>query len=48
MVRLDFVFHLGLDLFEIIWRDAVRKIHIVIEAVLHRWARSELRVRPDF
>ena len=48
MVRFDFVFHLGLDLFEIIGRDAVGKIHIVIKAVLHRRARSELRFRPDF
>ena len=48
MVRFDFVFHLGLDLFEIIGRDAVGKIDIVIKAVLHRRARSELRFRPDF
>ena len=48
MVRFDFVFHLGLDLFEIIRRDAVGKIDIVIKAVLHRRPRSELRFRPDF
>ncbi len=48
MVRFDFVFHLGLDFFEIIRRDAVGKIHIVIKAVLHRRPRSELRFRPDF
>ena len=48
MIRFDLVFHLGLDLFEIIGRDAVWKIHIVIKAVLHRRPCGELRFRPDF
>ena len=48
MIRLNFVLHLGLDLFEILGRNPVRKIDIVIKAVLHRRARSELCFRPDF
>jgi len=48
MIRLNFLFHLGLDLFEIIGRNAVRKIYIVIKAVLHRRPCGELRFRPDF
>ncbi len=48
MIRFDFVFHLSLDLFKIVGRDAVGKIHIVVKAVLHRRARSELCFRPDF
>ncbi len=48
MIRFDFVFHLSLDLFEILGRDAVGKIHIVIKAVVHWWPGSELRFRPEF
>ena len=47
MVRFDFVFHLGLDLFEIVRRDPVRKIDIVIKTILYRRPGGELRFRPD-
>ena len=47
MVRLDLLFHLRLDLLEVLRRDAVRQVDVVIEAVLHRRAGGELRLRPD-
>ena len=48
MVRFDLLFHLGLDLFEIVRRNAVRKIDVVIKTVLDRWPGGELCFRPDF
>ena len=47
VVRFDLLFHLGLDLLEILGRDAVRQFDVVIEAVLDRRAGGELRFRPD-
>ena len=47
VVRFDLLFHLRLDLREILGRDAVRQIDVVIEAVLHRRPGGELRLRPD-
>ena len=47
VVGFDFLFHLGLDLFEVFGRDAVVQFEIVIEAVFDRWTRGELRIRPD-
>ena len=47
MIRFDLLFHLRLDLFEIVRRNAVRKIDIVIKAVLHRRPGGELRFRPN-
>ena len=48
MVRFDLLFHLRLDLLEILGRNAVRKIDVVIKAVLDRRPGGELRFRPDF
>ena len=48
VVGFDFLFHLGLDLFEIFGRDAVVQFDVVIEAVLDRRTGGELRVGPDF
>src|SRR5579885_2407950 len=48
MIRLDLVCHLRLDLREIIRRNAVGQIDVVIETVFHRWAGGKLRLRPDF
>ena len=47
MVRFDLLLHLRLDLLEIVGRDAVRQIDVVIKAVLDRRPGSELRFRPD-
>ena len=47
VVRLDLLFHLRLDLLEILRRDPVRQIDVVIEAILHRRPGGELRLRPD-
>ena len=47
MVRFGFLFHLGLDLLEIFGRDAVVEFEVVIETVLDRRTRGELRVGPD-
>src|ERR1043166_1273516 len=47
MIRFDLLFHLGLDLLEILRRNAVRKIHIVVKTVFHRRSGSELRFRPN-
>ncbi len=46
VVRLGLLFHLGLDFREILGRDAVRQVDVVIEAVLDRRAGGELRFRP--
>ena len=48
MIGLDLLLHLRLDLLEILGRNAVRQLDIVIEAVLDRRAGGELRFRPDF
>ena len=48
VVRFDFLFHLGLDLLEIFGRDAVVQFDVVIESVLDRRTRGELRLGPDF
>ena len=47
MVCFDLLLHLRLDLLEILRRNAVRKIDVVIKAVLHRRPGGELRLRPD-
>src|SRR2546423_13296829 len=47
MVRLDFLFHLCLDLLEIVWRNAVRQFDVVIKAILDWRTCRELRLRPD-
>ena len=47
VVRLDLLLHLLLDLREILRRDAVRQIDVVIKPILHRRPRGELRLRPD-
>ena len=48
MVRFDLLLHLRLDLLEIIGRNAVRKIDIVIKTVLDGRPGRELRLRPNF
>ena len=48
MVSFDFLFHLGLDLFEIFGRNAVVEFDVVIETVFDRRTRGELCVGPDF
>ncbi len=48
MVRLDLLLHLRLDFLEIVRRNAVRKIDIVIKTVLYGRPGGELRFRPDF
>ena len=48
MVRLDLFFHLLLDSGEILGRDAVRQLNIVIESVLYRRAGGKLGLGPDF
>ena len=48
MVRLDLLLHLRLDLLEIVGRDAMRQLDVVIETVLHRRPGGELRIGPDF
>src|SRR5947207_10183821 len=48
MVRLDLLLHLSLDFLEILRRNAVRKIDVVIKPVLYWWPGGELRFRPDF
>ena len=47
MVRFDFLLHLGFDVREIVGRNPVGQIDIVIKAVLNWWSGSELRFRPD-
>jgi len=48
MVGFDLLLHLALDLLEILRRNAVRKIDIVVETVFDRRSGRELRFRPDF
>src|ERR1700676_3363049 len=48
MVRFDLLLHLSLDLFEVLRRNAMRKIDIVIKTILDRRTGGELRFRPDF
>ena len=47
MIGLDLLFHLGLDLLEILGRDAVAEFHVVVKAVLDRRTGSELGVGPE-
>ena len=47
VVVLHHLFHFLLDFGKIIRGDAVLQIHVVIEAVLHRWACGELHVVPQ-
>ena len=46
VVRFDLLFHFRLDLLEIIRRNSVRKIHIVIKTVFDRRPGGKLRFRP--
>src|SRR5207237_10059286 len=46
MVRLYLLFHLRLDLLEIVWRNAVGQIDIIIETILDRRPGGELRLGP--
>src|SRR5437667_11459335 len=47
MIGFDLLFHLGLDLLEILGRDAVAEFHVVVKAVLDRRTGSELGVGPE-
>ena len=47
LVLLGDLLHLRLDFLEIVRRDAVLHLEVVIEPVLYRRPVSELRVRPD-
>ncbi len=47
VVRLDLLFHLRLDLLEILRRDAVRQIDVVIKSVFDRRPGGELRLGPE-
>ncbi len=47
MIRLNFLLHLRFDLFEIIGRDAVGEIHVIVKTVFHRRPGGELCLRPD-
>jgi hypothetical protein len=46
VVGLDFLFHLGLDFFKILRRDAMGQFDIVIKAVFDRGSGRELGFRP--
>ena len=48
MVGFDLFFHFRLDLLEILRRNPMRKIDIVIKTILNRRTGSELRFRPNF
>ncbi len=48
MIGFDLFLHLLLDLLEIVRRNPVRELDVVIEPVLDRWSGCELRVGPDF
>ena len=39
--------HLGLDLFEVVGRDAMGKIDVVVKPVFHRRPGRELRIGPE-
>src|SRR5437870_2071456 len=47
MIGFDLLPHLGLDFFEILWRNAMGQLDIVIKAVLDRRPGSKLRLGPD-
>src|ERR1051326_172596 len=47
MVRLDLLFHLRLDFLEIVRRNAVLELEVVIKSVLDRRPGCELRLGPD-
>ena len=47
LVLLRDLLHLRLDLLEVIRRDAVLHVEVVVEAVLHRRAVGELGIGPD-
>src|SRR5205809_4249277 len=47
MVGFDLFFHLRLDFLEIVWRNPVRKINIVIKTILYGRPCSELCLRPN-
>src|SRR5207247_4685400 len=47
MVRLNLLFHLLLNLWEILRRDAMRELDIIIKAVLNRRPGRELRLGPQ-
>ncbi len=47
VVRLDLLLHLLLDPREVLGRDAVGQLQIVIKAVLHRGTGGELSLGPD-
>ena len=48
MVGFDLFFHFRLDLLEILRRNSMRKINIVIKTVLYWRSCGELRFRPEF
>ena len=48
MVGFDLLLHLGFNLREILRRDTVRKINVVVKTVLDRGTGGELCFRPDF
>ena len=47
VIRFDLLLHFRLDLLEILGRNPVRKIDVVIKAVLDRRPGGELRFRPN-
>ena len=47
MIGLHFDLHLRLDLLEVVRRNAVLQLDIVIKSALDRRPRRELRLRPD-
>ena len=47
MVCFDFLFHLGLDFLEVLGRNAVRQLDIVVKAVLDRRSGGKLSLRPE-
>jgi hypothetical protein len=47
VVRFRLLLHLGFDLREVFGRDAMRELDVVVEAVLDRRTRGELRLGPD-
>src|SRR5205085_5662021 len=46
-VLFDDLLHASLDLFEVVRRQRPRQLHVVIEAVLDRWANAEFRLGKD-
>ena len=47
LVLLDHLLHLRLDFLEVIGRNAMLKIDIVVETIFHRRPGSKLGIRPD-